>query len=71
MSNLAKPSLPNHKKGGAALEYILVSTFAAVVTIAALGFVGTVVKKQLANMASRLGIDEGSDDLWDNPFGDP
>lgn len=69
MSSLVKPPLPSHKKGGAALEYILVSTFAAVVTIAALGFVGTVVKKQLANMAARLGIDDGSSDLWDHPFG--
>ena len=56
----------NH--GGAALEYILVSTFAAVITIAALGFVGTVVKKQLANMAERLGMDTDPTELWTDPF---
>ena len=54
--------------GGAALEYILVSTFAAVITIAALGFVGNIVKKQLANMAQRLGMDADPADLWTDPF---
>lgn len=66
---ITKRNLPFGKKGGAALEYILVSTFAAVVTIAALSFVGTVVKRQLANMAEKLGIEDGELDLWDNPFG--
>ena len=49
---------PGRQRGAAALEYILVSTFAAVVAIAALGFVGKVVREQLATMASKLGITE-------------
>lgn len=44
--------------GGAVLEYILVSAFAAVVGMAALGFVSKIVKEQLANMAQKLGIEE-------------
>ncbi len=58
------------KKGGAALEYILVSTFAAVVTMGALAFVGTVIKKQLTHMGEKLGVDAPDSDLWTNPFSD-
>ncbi len=56
------------QRGAAALEYILVSTFAAVVTIGALGFIGKIVKDQLTNMGSRLGVAE-EPDLVD-PFGE-
>ena len=56
------------ERGGAALEYILVTTFAAVVGMAALAFVGKVVKAQLTNLAARLGLDE-TPDIGD-PFGD-
>ena len=49
---------PGSQSGAAALEYILVSTFAAVVAIAALGFVGKVVREQLTAMASKLGVTE-------------
>lgn len=60
--------LRNHSMfGGAALEYILVSTFAAVVGIAALTFIGRVVESQLTHMAEELGVDEAPD-LGD-PFG--
>jgi hypothetical protein len=44
----------------------VVTTFAAVVGMAALGFVGKVVKTQLANLAARLGMDEAPDII--NPF---
>ena len=55
--------------GGAALEYLMVSTFAAVVAIAALSFLGGVVKEQLTTMAAKLGVD-APDDLDLDPFGD-
>ncbi len=58
------------KRGGAALEYILVSTFAAVVTMGALAFVGTVIKKQLTHMGEKLGVDAPESDVWSNPFTD-
>jgi len=64
---MKKTSL-GRKKGGAALEYILVSTFAAVVTMGALAFVGSVVKKQLTHMGEKLGVDAPESDLWSNPF---
>lgn len=54
------------RRGGATLEYILVSTFAAVVSLTALGFVGKVVQAQLAKMAERLGLDAPEDTvLWE------
>jgi Flp pilus assembly pilin Flp len=56
------------ERGGAALEYILVTTFAAVVGMAALGYLGKVVRAQLENLAQRLGMEEPPD-LGD-PFGD-
>lgn len=54
--------------GGAALEYLMVSTFAAVVAIAALGFLGTVVKEQLTKLGDRLGV-EADPDLDLDVFG--
>jgi Flp pilus assembly pilin Flp len=59
--------MPDHpERGAAALEYILVSTFAAVVTISALGFVSKIIKEELATMASKLGSNEQPD--ISNPF---
>ena len=54
------------ERGAAALEYILVSTFAAVVTISALGFVSKIIKEELATMASKLGSSEQPE--FSNPF---
>ncbi len=56
----------HRRRGGATLEYILVSTFAAVVSLTALGFVGKVVQAQLAKMADKLGLDAPEDTvLWE------
>lgn len=52
--------------GGAALEYILVSTFAAVVGMAALTFLGRVIEQQLARLSERLDMGETPD--LDSPF---
>ena len=69
-SALANEKIPSKRRmpakikqqcGAAALEYILVSTFAAVVTVAALGFVSKVIKDELTTMASKLGISEVPD----------
>ena len=54
------------RRGGATLEYILVSTFAAVVSLTALAFVGKVVQAQLAKMAEKLGLDAPQDPvIWE------
>ncbi len=52
--------------GGAALEYVLVTTFAALTGIAALSFAGKIVKDRLAVIADKLGIEADVGD-WD-PF---
>lgn len=49
------------QRGAAALEYILVSTFAAVLTIAALIFIGHAVQEQLTKLGDQLGVEEGPD----------
>lgn len=64
------------RQGGAALEYILVTTFAALASLAALAVVGTVMKDQLNALAERLGVDVSIDDygLGDfdlGPIGSP
>lgn len=53
--------------GGAALEYIMVTTFAAVIGIAALAFTGKAIKDQLKKMGENLGI-EGEPEI-SLPFG--
>jgi Flp pilus assembly pilin Flp len=65
-SNTAK--LGNSQKGAAALEYILVSTFAAVVTIAALIFIGKALQEQLSHLGEKLGVSESPSISL--PFGD-
>ena len=60
MSRLSKQT------GGAALEYILVSTFATILTIAALTYLGGVFSDRLDLLANKLGINlefEGFDFL--------
>jgi hypothetical protein len=56
----------NGQFGGAALEYVLVTTFATLTGLAALGFVGKMIKEKMDLMADRLGVERGDID-W-NPF---
>lgn len=51
------------QRGGAALEYVLVSTFAAALCIAALTFVGDAVHDKLEALADKLGSDAVPEDL--------
>lgn len=44
--------------GGAILEYILVTGFAAVVGMAALSFVGSIVKEQLTKISQKMGTSD-------------
>lgn len=44
------------RRGGAALEYILISTFAAALSVAALVVVTGVIKDELGRMSERLGV---------------
>ena len=51
--------------GGAALEYILVTAFAAVVSITALGVIAKVVDQELDKLAERTGITRDDATLFD------
>ncbi len=44
--------------GGAALEYIMVTTFAAIIGIAALSYTGKAIKEQLKRLGEQMGITE-------------
>lgn len=48
----------NPQGGGAALEYIMVTTFAAIIGIAALGYTGKAMKEQLKRLGDQMGITE-------------
>ncbi len=56
------------EKGGVALEYLLVTTFAAIASISLLGFMGTMTKKKLESFAKKL--DVSIEDVELNPFKD-
>ncbi len=53
------------EKGGAALEYVLVSTFATVVAISLIGFASRFLQEKVNAVAEKLGI--ASEELA-NPF---
>lgn len=47
----------SRQHGGAALEYVLVSTFAAALSLAVMAVVGGMVKDQVGRIGERLGLD--------------
>ena len=53
------------ERGGAALEYVLVSTFAAALSLAVMAVVGGMVKEQVARIGAKVGIetDDGAFDV--------
>lgn len=51
--------------GGAALEYILVTAFAAVVSITAMSVIAKVVDQELDKLAERTGISRDDTALFD------
>ncbi len=54
--------------GSATLEYVIVSTFAAVLSIASITFVGRMVKTKVDQVATKVGI---TADEFDFTFLDP
>jgi len=61
-------SARNSIRGGAAIEYVLVTTFAAGVSIAAMGFVGSMLKEKLTALSEITGTSDL--DLGRIPFFD-
>lgn len=61
---LLSPFFPNQKsKGGAAIEYIIVSTFALLLAVAGITFVSKTVKEKIKTIEDKLGITLESDDF--------
>jgi Flp pilus assembly pilin Flp len=54
--------------GGAAIEYLIVSIFATVISITVVGVVAKISKEKLHILSDKIGID--LDDLDWNPFED-
>ena len=52
-----------HPRGGAAIEYIIVSTFAMLMAIGAIVFVSKAVKTRIAKLEEKLGVTFDSDSL--------
>tara|TARA_B100001094_G_C18085267_1_gene747397 strand:+ start:94 stop:348 length:255 start_codon:yes stop_codon:yes gene_type:complete len=61
-------STQHNQKGGAALEYILVSSFALVLTLSALGFIGNAIKNKISEMEEKLGSSLEIPFLDNNPL---
>jgi hypothetical protein len=57
------------RRGSATMEYVIVSTFAALISIAAITFVGRMVKSKVSLMAEKIGMtpDEFEFDLSLDP----
>lgn len=52
--------------GGAAMEYIIVSTFAALISITAIGFVGKIFKDKMRQLGKKMHVEtEVNDELFD------
>ncbi len=51
------------RRGSATMEYVIVSTFAALLSIASITFVGKLVKGRVDHMASKLGVETTEFDL--------
>lgn len=58
----------NHQKGGAAVEYIMISVFGLLLAVAAIAFVRQAVQGRIAGIEERLGI--SMDDSGLAIFGD-
>lgn len=53
---LAKKTEKDGEYGGSALEYLIVSLFSLLLAIAAIHFVGKVIKKHAADIEAKAGI---------------
>lgn len=47
----------SQRRGSATMEYVIVSTFAALLSIAAVTFVGRLVKTKVTAMSDKLGVE--------------
>ena len=52
---------PSKSFGGAAIEYIIVSTFAAVISLTAVSFISKIFKDRVTKMSDKLEMSETVD----------
>ncbi len=55
------PGLRSKNYGGAAIEYVIVSTFAAVISLTAVSFISKIFKDRVTKMSDKLEISETVD----------
>lgn len=55
--------MQNDEKGGVALEYILVSTFAAIATTIVLGVLTSIAKKKIQGLADKYHVESDMSDF--------
>lgn len=53
----------NSTRGSVTMEYIIVSSFALLVSISAVTWLGTIVKDRVAKIASKMGVESAEFDL--------
>lgn len=59
--------LKNSSEGSVTMEYIIVSSFALLISISAVTWIGKVIKERVEKMASKVGADAGEFHVdWDN-----
>lgn len=54
---LTDPQKVVRKQGSATMEYVIVSTFAAMLSLAAITFVGRMVRTKVDVMAKKVGVE--------------
>ena len=63
------PFNPKCRRGGVAIEYLVISTFAAVMSIGVATYLGKVFSEKLRKMSDQLGVEAELPDTFD--FSDP
>ncbi|MEZ4741751.1 MAG: hypothetical protein R3B45_04785 [Bdellovibrionota bacterium] len=66
MTVMLKKQNEKSQSGGAALEYVLVTAFAAITGIAALGIASSIIKDKLEQLSEKLELH--LEDIDINPF---
>jgi hypothetical protein len=61
--NVIRRLIKTSSPGSVTMEYVIVSSFALLVSISAVTWLGTVVKSRVAKMAAKMGIEATEFDL--------
>ncbi len=60
---LKKHSPKNSSRGSVTMEYIIVSSFALLVSISAVTWLGSIIKDRVSKIATKMGVDSTNFDL--------